>query len=76
MRIFLVTSFNEHAVESKPVISTNASVACFRDKCGEELTSTWNMYQLTLTVRHVQSFQQGVKYPINYASASNTTIEL
>ena len=39
MKICVVTSFNEE-VESKPVISINASVACFRDKCGEEVTST------------------------------------
>ena len=40
MKIFVVTWFNDDAEGSKPVISTNASVACFRDKCDEELTST------------------------------------
>ena len=40
MKVCVVTSFNDDEVGSKPVISTNASAACFRDKCDEELTST------------------------------------
>ena len=42
-----LTSFKEGDEGSKPVISINASVASFLDKCDEELTSTYIVEQIS-----------------------------